>query len=93
VLVDLIVEGTETVVVQLTGITASSPGVSIDLANDTATVNITDNDSALVSIAATTQAAEPATNGLFTVNPAQAPPIPWFLTLLPAPPPTAPTTR
>jgi uncharacterized repeat protein (TIGR01451 family) len=48
VLDDPIVEGTETVIVQLTAITASSPGISIDGANDTDTVDINDNDFAII---------------------------------------------
>jgi hypothetical protein len=68
---DAIVEGVaETVVVTLDSITASDPGISIDSANNVATVNISDNDSATVSIAATTQDADETgpVNGVFTVT-------------------------
>src|SRR5262249_48105970 len=61
---DAIVEGTETVTVTLDPITSSNPGVSINGASKTATVNIADNDTAKVSIAAT-DGAEPSTNGKF----------------------------
>ncbi len=45
---DLIVEGTESVTVTLTGITNSSPGVSIETGADTASIDIVDNDTATV---------------------------------------------
>ena len=68
VLDDALVEGTETVAITLTGITAE-PGVTIDTANDDASINIADNDSATVSIAATTDANEAGTvDGLFTLT-------------------------
>ena len=51
---DALIEATEDVIVTLTGITAGDPQVTIDSANDDATITLTDNDSALVSIAATT---------------------------------------
>ena len=57
VLDDGVVEGTETVVITLDSITTGEPGVSIDTANDDASINLLDNDSATVSIAATTAAA------------------------------------
>src|SRR5262245_6818307 len=41
---DLIVEGTETVVVTLDSISSSNPGITIDGANKSATVDIADND-------------------------------------------------
>ena len=63
---DGLVEADETVIVTLTG-TDFGPA-TIDPANDAATVTIADNDTALVSIAATTPAAEPAVNGQFTVT-------------------------
>jgi len=47
---DLLIEGTEDVILMLTGITAGSPGVSIDGANDTATLTITDDDSATTTV-------------------------------------------
>ena len=65
---DTIVEGTETVIVTLTG----TDNVLIGIAagpNNAATVNILDNDTATVSIAATTDANETSTaNGLFTLT-------------------------
>ena len=66
---DALVEGTETVIVTLTGITTGEAGVTIDTANDDASINITDNDSATVSIAGTTAGNEtgPA-NGVLTVT-------------------------
>ena len=68
---DAIAEGDETVILTLgtnsgapTGVTASNSST-----NDEATVTITDNDLAVeVSIAATTQATEDSTNGLFTIS-------------------------
>ena len=68
---DGLVEGVaETVVVTLDSITASDPGITIDGANNVATVNISDDDSATLSIAATTQAADETgpVNGVFTVT-------------------------
>ena len=62
---DTIVEGTETVIVTLTGTDDVLIGVDVI----PATVNILDNDSATVSIAATTDANETGTaNGLFTLT-------------------------
>ncbi len=59
----------ETVIVTLSGITASDPGITIDAAANDATVNIIDNDSAVVSIAATTNGAEQGpVDGIFTVT-------------------------
>ena len=64
---DTIVEGTETVIVTLTG--TDNVLIGIDAANDTATVDILDNDTAEVSVAATTNANEAGTvNGLFTLT-------------------------
>ena len=69
VLNDSLVEDDETVTVTLTAITGGDADISIDSANDDATVTITDDDSALVSIAATDPGvAEPADNGQFTVS-------------------------
>ena len=65
---DLIVEANETVVLTLATV-AGDPDITINGAANSASVAITDNDSAQVSIAATTAAAaEPATNGVFTVS-------------------------
>src|SRR5262249_52768981 len=63
---DTIVEANETVVVNLTTLTGNA-GVTVG-SPASATVTITDNDTATVSIAATTQAAEPSTNGHFTLT-------------------------
>ena len=64
---DTIVEGTETVIVTLTG--TDNVLIGIDAANDSATVDILDNDTAEVSVAATTNANETGTvNGLFTLT-------------------------
>ena len=66
---DALVEGDETVIVTLTGITAGDPEITIDTANDDATVTIADNDSATVSIAGTTAGNEAGpVNGVFTVT-------------------------
>src|SRR5260370_22786177 len=62
-----IVEGTETVVVTLQSISSGNAGISIAAANS-ATVNITDNDTATVSIAKISDAVEPGTNGKFRVT-------------------------
>lgn len=45
---DLIVEGTESITVTLTGITNGSPGVSIEAGAETASISIVDNDTATV---------------------------------------------
>ncbi len=50
---DSLVETTETVDVTLTGVTGN-PGITVNDANKTASLNITDNDSALVSVAKST---------------------------------------
>jgi hypothetical protein len=64
---DNTVEGSETVVVTLTG-PNSGPFV-VDGANETATVNIADDDVGQISIAATDDsAAEPSNDGTFTVS-------------------------
>ena len=62
---DAIVEGSETVIVTLTGVTsgAASLGGTVAVTN-----TIADNDSATVTIANTTNGAEPATNGAMTVT-------------------------
>ncbi|MBB4108686.1 beta strand repeat-containing protein, partial [Pedobacter zeae] len=66
VLTDNIVEGTETVVATL--VSSNSPLVSITTvpADKTATINITDNTTATVTVAATKDGAEPGTAGEFT---------------------------
>ncbi len=65
VLADNLVEPDETVTVTMTG--TNNPKVTIGSTDD-ATITITDNDVAELSIAATTQAAEDATDGLFTIS-------------------------
>src|SRR5207247_1725648 len=68
---DAIVESTETVTVTLTDIASGNSGVTLDStpANRTASLNILDNDSATVSVAATTNGNEAGpVNGLFTVT-------------------------
>ncbi len=62
---DSLVEGTEDIVLTLTS--ASDPSVSVG-SPSSATKTIVDNDNAAITIAATTQASEPATNGMFTVT-------------------------
>ena len=69
VLDDSIVEANETVTVTLNSITGGDADVSIDAANASDTVTITDNESAQVSIVANDpDAAEPADGGQFTVT-------------------------
>lgn len=69
VLNDTTVEGTETVIVTLTGFTAGDTGIALG-ATATATANITDNDTANVVIAKINDGAETnaPTNGLFRVT-------------------------
>ena len=62
---DVIVEGSETVLITLTSVTS---GLATLSASVTATNTIADNDSATVGIANTTNAAEPATNGVMTLT-------------------------
>ncbi|MBK8040935.1 MAG: hypothetical protein IPK22_27945 [Verrucomicrobiaceae bacterium] len=64
---DAIVEATETLSLTLTGFTARDADVSLG-ATVLATANITDNDSATVTIARINDGAEPGTNGLFRVT-------------------------
>jgi Ca2+-binding RTX toxin-like protein len=67
---DDIVEGTETVILNLTGIQSGDPQITRDgdPALLTATVDVTDDDTAQVSIAAGTTATEAGTNGTFTIS-------------------------
>ena len=66
---DLIVEGTETVEITLDSISASDPGITIDGANNNDSINILDDDTATVSVAATTDANETSSvQGLFTLT-------------------------
>ena len=60
---DALVEGNETFTVTL-----AAPTNGVGLSGSPATGTITDDDSATLSIAATIQAAEDATNGLFTIT-------------------------
>ena len=62
---DAIVENPETVIVTLTSVTS---GLAILGATLTATNTIADNDSATVTIANTSNGAEPATGGVMTVT-------------------------
>ncbi|MBB4110695.1 beta strand repeat-containing protein, partial [Pedobacter zeae] len=62
VLTDNIVEGTETVVATLT----ASGNPTVTVSNTPATINITDNTTATVTVAATKDGAEPGTAGEFT---------------------------
>jgi hypothetical protein len=61
---DLDVEGTETIT-----LTLSNPPAGYSLGTSAAGINLLDNDMApVISVAAGTNAAEPATNGTFTIN-------------------------
>jgi hypothetical protein len=71
VISDAIAEGTESVILTLGANSGAPAGVTVENSgtDNAATVNITDNDLDVeVSIAATAQAAEDATNGLFTIS-------------------------
>ncbi|MEM9003402.1 MAG: Calx-beta domain-containing protein, partial [Cyanobacteria bacterium P01_F01_bin.86] len=68
VLDDTTLESAETVEVTLTSITSGNENITVDPVAATATVTITDDDSATVSIDVTTDVAEPSTNGVFTVT-------------------------
>ena len=74
---DSIVEPTENVTLDLSSIDSGDGNITIDGANDSATVNIADDDSATVSITANdATAAEPGDDGQFTVtltNPSSTP--------------------
>jgi gliding motility-associated-like protein len=61
---DLVETGGETVIVSLT---STNTAVSVS-STDEATITISDEDASEVSIAATTQAGEPGTNGLLTLS-------------------------
>ena len=66
---DSLIEGTETVTVTLTGITASDPGITIDAANDSDSIDVLDGDAAQLSIAGTTDGNEAGpVDGVFTVT-------------------------
>ena len=69
IVADSLVEGTETVDITLSSITASDPGITIDGANNSDSIDIFDNDAALVSIAGTTDGDENGpVDGVFTVT-------------------------
>lgn len=71
VLNDAIVEVTETVLLTLTAVTAGDAGITLAAdPNDADSIDITDDDTATLSIAGTTNGAEAATptNGQFTVT-------------------------
>ncbi|MXV53354.1 hypothetical protein GS399_20535, partial [Pedobacter sp. HMF7647] len=65
---DNLLEPSETVILTLSGTTNSQSQLTAVAADKTATVTIADDDQAVISIAATTQAAEPSTDGLFTIT-------------------------
>nr|WP_321405449.1 Ig-like domain-containing protein [uncultured Carboxylicivirga sp.] len=68
VLADAIVEGDETVILNL--VSTDNPEVSVGTTNS-ATITIADNDVATLSVAATTQATEDNSDGLFTISSSQ----------------------
>ena len=69
VLDDNLLEEAETVVVTLDTVNVGDADITVDTANNSGTVNITDNDVALLAIAATaTNATELNDNGQFTVS-------------------------
>ena len=69
IVADSLVEGTETIDLTLTGITASDPGITIDGGANNASINLFDGDNATVSLAGTTDASETGpVNGVFTVT-------------------------
>ncbi len=63
---DLVLESSEDIILTLTGVTSIDPAVLLS-ATTSATAVIVDDESASVSISATTQAAEPSTDGVFTL--------------------------
>ena len=63
---DNLVEGTENVAINLVSTNSALATISPVPANQSATINIADNTTATVSVSATTNGAEPSTNGLFT---------------------------
>ena len=61
--------GIETATLTLDSITASDPGVTIDTANDNASIDLLDGDAATVSIAGTTDGNESGpVDGVFTLT-------------------------
>ncbi|TWV94342.1 Calx-beta domain-containing protein [Chitinophaga pinensis] len=69
---DQAIEATETVIATITGGTAVNAGTFTAGTNNTATVNISDDDNTtinkIISIVAANDGAEPATNGAFTIS-------------------------
>lgn len=69
---DQLVENTETVILTLTGGASTSFTFTVSATNGNATVNITDDENSttnrVLNIVKTTDAAEPSTNGLFTIS-------------------------
>ncbi|HWV66642.1 Calx-beta domain-containing protein [Chitinophaga sp.] len=69
---DQLIEPTETVIMTLTGGTSTSFTLTASATNGKDTVNITDNDNTaanrVLSVVKTTDAAEPGTNGLYTIS-------------------------
>ena len=63
---DAVLENQENVTIQLTNVTSGDEDISVD--SSPATVTISDNDSAEVSIVATQSAIEGTSNGTFTVS-------------------------
>ncbi|TWU02568.1 Calx-beta domain-containing protein [Stieleria varia] len=65
---DSMIEGDETITLQITGVSGDAQ-LEIDAAQQTATIDLTDDESGLISIAATSNAAEAGEiPGLFTVT-------------------------
>jgi gliding motility-associated-like protein len=69
---DQVIEGTETVILTLTGGTSTSFTFTTSGASDNATVNIIDDENTpanlMLSIGGATDGAEPGTNGAFTIS-------------------------
>ncbi|WP_185096823.1 Calx-beta domain-containing protein [Chitinophaga barathri] len=69
---ELVIENTETVTLTLTGGTSPGFAYTVSSSNGSATANIADNDNNttnnVLSVVKTTDAAEPGTNGLFTIS-------------------------
>ena len=69
IVADSLVEGTELVTVTLTAITASDPGITIDAANDSDSIDILDGDDRTVIMSGTTDDIEGGRiDGVFTVT-------------------------
>jgi gliding motility-associated-like protein len=69
---DQLIENTETVIMKITGGTSTNFTLAASATNGSDTVNITDNDNTaanrILSVVKTTDAAEPGTNGVFTIS-------------------------